>query len=152
MTAQPLIVGLTSVIDAACNSYCHADTCDSPIEEIMGGALVAMFLKAGAKAEWTTEPEKSDADVLIIPQFNIERYRADFLVNWVHGDKTIVVECDGHAYHRANFEQIERDHKRDMRIRKHGHEVMRFAGHEIHRDAYSCAWQVVKAINKRVPS
>lgn len=143
MTAQPLICSVISVLDATSNSIVNAETCDSPIEEIMGGALVAMFLKVGAKTEWTEEPDSSDADVLIIPQFKIGRYRADFLVRWKQCEKDIVVECDGRAYHRANSEQIERDWKRDIYMEDLGYKVMRFTGREIYRDAFLCAQRVV---------
>lgn len=148
--AQPLFRSLKSVVDATSTCYLHRQACDSPIEEIMAGALVAMFNKAGAEVEWTTEPEKSEAHVVIVPQFKIGRYRADFLVRWIPGNKSVVVECDGHDFHRASYEQIERDRIRDQNIEAQGYTVMRFTGREIHKDAFSCAWQVVEAMGAQM--
>ena len=148
--AEPLISSVISVIDATYSSCVNRETCESPIEEILGGALVAMFLKSGFTAEWTDEPEKSNAEILIIPQYKINRFRADFMVKCVQPDRTIVVECDGHAFHRASSEQIERDKNRDVEIRKHGHKVIRFTGREINRDAFACAWEVIRQMNELI--
>lgn len=69
------------------------------------------------------------------PQVAIGRFRADFLVRRRRpSEPGLIVECDG-----AGFHEPERDAARDAELRALGHDVLRFSGSQIYRDAPACA-------------
>lgn len=83
--------------------------------------------------------------VTIKRQVAIANYRADFLVTGRDntGQKvSIVVECDGHEFHEKTKEQADRDKGRDRVLQSLGHQVVRFTGSDIHRNADRCAMEV----------
>jgi very-short-patch-repair endonuclease len=75
----------------------------------------------------------------IKPQHRIGNYVADFLV--FH---RIVVEVDGHDYHKTK-EQREYDYKKTRYLQKKGYTVVRFTGTEVFLDPVGC-WREVKDI------
>lgn len=94
---------------------------------------------------------------LIIPQFSIGRYRADFLVigrDWYGQEDmqgsivTAVVECDGHEFHDRTKAQVARDKARDREITAAGLPVFRFAGSELWADPCACADQIWSFISR----
>lgn len=48
-------------------------------------------------------------------------------------DLLVAIECDGYEWH-SNKESFTGDRVRDRALRKYGIQVLRFSGHEIHRD------------------
>lgn len=91
--------------------------------------------------------------IAIVPQFKIGGFRADFMVELWDGcalptdrapiNVRLLVECDGHAFHDKTKEQAARDKSRDRSITAHGLPVMRFTGSEIHKNAFTCAMEVM---------
>ena len=88
-----------------------------------------------------------DKDVLVIyPQYQIGRYRADFALfaKFYNGPVVhkLVIECDGHDFHEKTKIQAQRDKKRDRDLTAAGYQVFRFTGSEIFRDAPGCAKEI----------
>lgn len=107
--------------------------CESPIEQValyqLAGRGYGLDFKAPMYATVsTTIPDVfEDADFVVVPQFKVGPYRADFLLAFPSRRK-IVVECDGKKFHDA-----ERDGRRDDELRNiHGiSDIIRVRGAEI---------------------
>lgn len=95
----------------------------------------------------------ADMAVLIVPQVQIGRYRADFVLfatveQIITGDDRhyallrVVIECDGHDHHDLTKEQARHDRQRDRWMQSKGLSVLRFTGSEIFKDADKCAAEV----------
>ena len=69
---------------------------------------------------------------------------ADFLVKGnIDGvPVSLLVECDGHAYHDRTPEQAARDRQRDRSLKLTDYEVIRFTASEITSDPEGCALEV----------
>ncbi len=136
--------------------------CESPIEVLMGSALVARGEAGDQVAVWADDPEmdrmaqfsrKTTGEVVaLVPQATAwargKRYRLDFLVMVCRvGEqaRSVAVECDGHDFHDRTKEQASADRARDRAIQSEGILVARFTGADIHADAMTCAqeaWQM----------
>ena len=122
---------------------------DSPIEQLMGIALVHAFRDSEA--------------TMIQPQVGLavgkKEYRMDFLIDRIDCfderhfpiETSIAVECDGHAFHEKTKEQAARDKSRDRAIQSKGIYVMRFTGSEINKDPMKCALEVRAAMDNMPP-
>jgi very-short-patch-repair endonuclease len=100
---------------------------ESPIEEILVDAIRDEIGRIAMTAKLTTQAAMGP-------------YRIDILVQ--ANGKSLVVECDGAAYHAASKEQVERDKRRDRYFAARDISVMRFTGSEINRSARACAAEV----------
>ena len=125
------------------NLMSEVDTCESPIEYLLGIAMNVLFPKS---IHYLVD------DYFINPQENIEcgtkRYRVDFLIvirrdGQIH---SFVVECDGHDFHEKTKEQAKKDKKRDRDLLLKGYPVIRFTGSEIFENPDNCAREVVNLI------
>ena len=123
-----------------------ANLCESPIEQTLLAALLwTSYGYRNAPVEiWdqTMPFGKPQTDVVIAPQYQIEKHRVDFaiFINGVANEEIkIVVECDGHEFHEKTKEQAARDKKRDRDLQIAGWKVLRFSGSEIWRDHEACA-------------
>jgi superfamily I DNA/RNA helicase/very-short-patch-repair endonuclease len=97
----------------------------TPIEEIMLRALNANKLSYR-------------------PQARIGRYTVDFLVTLEDGNKQVIVECDGKAYHDPR-----KDRERDKALALAGHPICHFSGAEISADAETCVEIIKKTAGHR---
>ena len=150
-----------NVVRAAHAHYVETDeivACESPIERDMIVAFQGIDevdVVVGMTMKKLIEAARSDdylGAVLVAPQVPLGPYRADFLLARYLGcgfTKLLNVECDGHAFHRANPEQIARDMKRDRFFVGLGIDVMRFTGTRIYRDQYRCAREAVDRFRER---
>lgn len=124
--------------------------CDSPIEELLLGALIAV----GRRIE-TVCLVHSDGPpkitkfhcptVAIASQVPFGRYRPDFTI---FDDRTLqrritIIECDGHDFHERTKEQAQRDRSRDRWFTTQGVTVLRFTGSEIYRDPFKVADEII---------
>jgi very-short-patch-repair endonuclease len=138
--------------------------CESPIEALMVPALVF--------GDWhgfqdTTPaklfpPYREDCaprcDLLIVPQMNFMRYRADFgiICRLERGaSKTFFVECDGVEFH-ADWVK---DRARDQYCEAFGIETVRLSGIDITADPFAAAQRLVSkvtawkdAVSRKVPA
>jgi very-short-patch-repair endonuclease len=79
--------------------------------------------------------------VRVTLQAPVEGYKADFLLEVTHKGKTlgrVVIECDGHQFHKRTKEQAAHDRARDRKMTLAGYKVMRFTGSEIYRNLTQC--------------
>ena len=79
--------------------------------------------------------------ISLIPQYKIDSYCVDFLVD----NTNIVVECDGHDYHKT-AEQIRSDYQRERFLQKQGYLVVRFSGAEINENPDECCREISEMI------
>jgi very-short-patch-repair endonuclease len=135
----------------------HATTklCQSPIEQLMLAGLVwtKYGCEKGLVEIWdsTSRCAKPPADVVIAPQYQIEKYRVDFaiFINVIANEEIkIAVECNGH-WHAQSKEQVARDTKRDRDIQI-GWKTPSFTGSEIWRDHEACAGYVSKLASNEI--
>lgn len=126
---------------------------DSPIEAQLLVAVGLQFklydtIPLKVLKRTSSEDDLPEAGAAIIPQFSIGKYRADFVVLSKEAQNLrLVIECDGHEFHHATKEQVERDKVRDRAIQSRGFHILRFSGREIYRDAMSCAYEVQDFVN-----
>jgi hypothetical protein len=116
--------------------------CESPIEILFG----ARFL-ATVECRLGKPREAYGDETLLIPQYPWQRYRIDFAL-FVPGRPAFFIECDGHDFHAATVEQIERDRRRDAEIQAAGIRVTRFTGSEINQSPEACVLAVCEAVRK----
>jgi|GEM_PF-2799884 len=119
------------------------DKTESPIETIL-----YLHLFQCAK----TYKLQTGKDIIINPQYQIGKYRVDFMIEW--NEKKIVIECDGHEFHEKTKEQVSRDKKRDRFITMQGYKLLRFSGseicnniHEVLDDIYCLADEEYKRVS-----
>lgn len=120
------------------------EKCESPIERLMFCAMFHMALSHTKPWQIFFEPMSciGVGSWSIIPQFQIDSMRVDFLVQWGGFTRSVVVECDGHEFHERTREQVVRDNIRSRKLRGKHFDVMRFSGSEIHSDPLGCANEV----------
>jgi very-short-patch-repair endonuclease len=116
---------------------------ESPIEQHLLDAFEAVgFYYSGEAGGFVV----SDGDVLIAPQFEIGKYRLDFLVTNKKTGEKIDVELDGHDFHERTKEQASRDKARDRYMQTNGFKVFRFTGSDVHQDVGRCVREVLSAV------
>lgn len=96
-------------------------------------------------------PEKPFKGWFLAPQFEIGKYRVDFLFG--RGDRLgagdcVAVECDGHDFHEKTRDQAARDKARDRYLNLHVKAVLRFTGREIYRDAGACVVEALHVLHR----
>jgi very-short-patch-repair endonuclease len=124
------------------------EECESPIEQLLGGYLLAQN-DGYNEIKFCSGPiEPHIEGTSLFCQKNIKNYRVDFLAVVHYRDRTryISIECDGHDYHERTKEQARRDRQRDRDLKQHGIEVIRFTGSEIHRDPLTCAEELAQQL------
>lgn len=141
--------------------------CESPIEEMMLFALCIVCHDTGANVRYQVRKcEFGDLEMgmdsfQIEPQAVIEKYRVDcrltysvdmrqYDANSGWRSQTIIIECDGHAFHEKTPEQAQKDKERDRYLQKLGYRVFHYTGREIWRDVFKCAHEVAKSLQKSV--
>lgn len=117
----------------------------SPIEQLFFIAihLVAEFNfveigVVGTVVKTAKFNDESDA-LLIIPQWQAGKYRADFALRQHPNDKIVCVELDGHEFHDRNERQRRYEKARDRFFTASGYSVLHFTGAEVVRDPCACA-------------
>lgn len=83
----------------------------------------------------------------IVPQFEIDKYRVDFMVAGNIGEifSTLVIEIDGHEWHEKTKDQVAKDKKRERKILLSPYTcpIMRFTGSEIYNAKKSIYYDVL---------
>lgn len=125
--------------------------CESPIEIMLGAALlIADQLEPfGADRLCIAKPTEDwpDHARLLIPQFQIDEYRADFAYRL--DSRVTLIECDGHDFHERTKAQAAHDKQRDRFLQFRGYPVLRFTGSEIFADPVGCATEVSEFVWNR---
>lgn len=122
--------------------------CGSPIERRMLAALLEKDAWSPDGSGW-----KSARGEHLLVQHPApatgHNYVLDFAI--LGSEWKIAVECDGHNYHERTKEQARHDRSRDRALTAAGWTVLRFTGSEIHRDAGSCADEVMRIVQSFRP-
>jgi len=86
-----------------------------------------------------------------LPQPAVNAWVAGMEVDFIWRDERVVVEVDGHAYHRTR-QAFEDDHRRTVELRLAGYEVLRFTDRQIVADGATVARAVGHALAYAVRS
>jgi very-short-patch-repair endonuclease len=134
-----------------------SETCESPIETEMLFHLrtqcwVPFEIVEGKSCNelWKMAAEDHELKRLFVaPQCTFKRWRIDFVLarhkTW-QISSMLAVECDGHEFHRATQDQIDRDIARDAVLRKRMITPMRFSGGRIMKSGIWCAREALVEI------
>ena len=121
----------------------------SPIEQYFMCAFLATSKANAFGVVLTPHQEASDPlgsvdtkthrEIVIVPQYPIECYRADFAISSWWSDAPLVVELDGHDWHERTEKQRRYEKRRDRRMQALGYRVARYTGSEVWRDPFAVA-------------
>lgn len=114
---------------------------DSPIESILGAAIMLCFQRGGKPLTLASEPTPNAKGLLLIPQFKWLVYRSDWAIYNPKTTGALLIECDGKEFH-SGPERIAHDQKKDQSAHDLGFLTMRFSGSRIHRSADDCAKEI----------
>ena len=103
-------------------------------------------LRTNSPIESMVEKELRILDLPYRRQIGIGRYTVDFLIE--SKGKKVVLECNGHNYHRYSYAQIKRDRKRDKFLESEGFFVLRYSGSRIHSNPATPAKHVKKILEE----
>jgi very-short-patch-repair endonuclease len=121
------------------------DALESPPESTVYQALREHFIEPikyqlDPSSPWAVVAAFRGRHGVLIPQFKIGRYRADF---GVVGERVrLVVEVDGWTFHSSR-ESFENDRRRDRELMMRGWMVARFTASEANYEPAKCAEQVI---------
>ena len=120
----------------------------SPLEHILYVAMqVVMRVNLIDMARPLT-PNEMDEGISILPQHKIDAYRADFFVSYFPCGSTaptrsVVVECDGTAFHERTEDERRLEKRRDRHMQKRDLKVFRYTGKEIMSNPYKIAAEII---------
>ena len=89
--------------------------------------------------------QQTGIDLIIEPQAQLGPHRVDFRFErrcYDFGNNSVLIECDGHAFHERTKEQATKDKSRDRYLQTLGHSVLRFTGSEIFNDPFKCVDEI----------
>jgi very-short-patch-repair endonuclease len=148
---KPVNLGgvFAKVVDRAAASVVASGSADSPIETILGAAVLLYFRDADKPLKLCMPGEldkaKGERGLLFVPQFKWSIYRSDWAIYNPKTSGAMLLECDGKEFH-SSADQIAHDKKKDAAAHDRGYLTMRFTGSEIHRSADNCAGKVFQVI------
>jgi very-short-patch-repair endonuclease len=135
---KPLATALVKAIETAAESFSMAGTTESPIETIFGAQFALVLRPLCKDIGWDFAVGTGDADIVLHPQYALERFRYDFAVRANGRTKPVLlIECDGKDFH-SSAEQQANDRLKDAAASNAGIRLIRFSGSEIHRDVDDC--------------
>jgi len=128
---------------------------DSPIEDLF---WIACHMQCSSvqtevnRMEWVAPMEyRRGQGVHITPQFQIGKYKADFLLEQerIGPDDIltpVVVELDGHAFHDRDKAQRSYEKARDREFQRAGFKVLHFTGSDVVADPYKVAYEALSFV------
>jgi len=133
----------------------------SPIEQLFINAFECIRTINGFPENYcfTYNDTTEKVGTIIFPQFQIEKYRVDFLIyhtdpemvrNGSKGNK-VVVELDGHDFHDKNEKQRRYEKKRDRFLQNLGLKVFHYTGAEVVSNPFVPASEVLGCVTGEGP-
>lgn len=123
-----------------------SDVTDSPIEDMLGAAIILQFGAAGIGLKLCKDVNNPrDPGFRLVPQARWGMYRSDWALVNQDTRGVLLIECDGKEFHSAP-ERIEHDRKKDQAALDRGWLTVRFTGSEIHRDADGIAKRIFELV------
>lgn len=123
--------------------------CESPIERNMLAAMLTAdwgyFSTENAVVHNVVDFEEDfpDANVVLVPQLQIARYRLDFglMLRLGRGKQLFALECDGKQFHNSAT-----DRERDWYLNSYGVITLRFSGADLNAGPLSAVDEAVVGI------
>ena len=122
----------------------------SPIEMILQVAIQTVARINEIRFSEPLSASDRTEGLMISPQFQIGKYRADFVVFYQPSGGNpcrVVVECDGTAFHERTELERRREKARDRFMQKAGWTVFRFTGTEIMAAPYKVAAEIIDHVS-----
>lgn len=133
---------LAAFLDRARNSVVASEKADSPIETILGAAILTCFKRNGKEISLCAQSALDKAERLVlVPQYRWGIYRSDWALYNPRTGGAMLIECDGKDFHSSD-EQVAHDAAKDAEARQRGFKTARFTGSQIHRYADGCAQHI----------
>lgn len=139
-----------------CYSEIHGMPIGSPIEQLFFIAASSLAASVGQSVNPDTKYNKNGREIngdglFITPQYQIAKYRADFLLsqsgNGPEGFYTpVIVELDGHQFHDRDKRQRSYEKARDRHFVKEGYRVVHYTGSDVVADPFKVAWEVLEML------
>jgi very-short-patch-repair endonuclease len=144
---KPIALGgvFASVVERARAAMEANRTADSPIETILGAAIILCFQNCGKPLLLASEPSEDAKGLLLVPQFKWSVYRSDWAIYNPKTSGALLIECDGKEFHSTES-QVSHDREKDQAAHDRGYLTMRFTGSQIHRGADACAAEIFKFV------
>lgn len=123
------------------------DCCKSPIEIIFNFAfniLSFMYYKNAFYLEPQAQIKANGKNYIVDFLFDVEGDFSEFHTS--EKDLKLIIECDGHDFHKATKQQVKRDNERDMNLKLAGYDVLHFSGSQIYMEPWTCAEETIKYI------
>lgn len=137
----------------------HEQGVESPIEQFL---FIALRLIIKTEDLYEVDPEIIGDDfflrgVEIKPQYQIDKYRVDFLVSYhwikwgkdrepIQTVKSLIVECDSQAFHERTEKERRYEKMRDRYFIKRGYRVFHYTGSEIVKNPIPLAVEILSEV------
>jgi very-short-patch-repair endonuclease len=142
----PVGTFVQAVIDRAECFSRISDVTDSPIENLLGAAIILQFRAAGIGLKLCKDVnEPRSPGYRLVPQARWGIYRSDWALVNQDTRGVLLIECDGKEFH-SSPERIEHDKKKDQAALDRGWLTVRFSGSDIHRDADGLAKRILELV------
>lgn len=146
---KPMAFGdaIAKAVDRVAASVLTSTKADSPIETILGAAVLLLFKNAGKPLLlcMPADLETAERRLLLVPQFAWSIYRSDWALYNPKTTGALLIECDGKDFH-SSADQVAHDRKKDAAAHDRGYLSMRFTGSQISRDADACANKIYQVV------
>jgi very-short-patch-repair endonuclease len=143
---KPFRIGLVKAVEAAAERFIMAAETESPIETIFGAQLALTLRPFCEDIGWEFSVGTGNDDIVLHPQFPLDRFRYDFAVRAKWKLKPLVlVECDGKEFH-SSADQRANDILKDESASRAGVRLIRITGSEIHCDVDACVKYAMSVI------
>ena len=128
---------------------------DSPPEQILGRAVFDQLSKLGrcwvhSEFEFRTFGQQAGQDFVIVPQLHLPDVgRVDYAVfvpQVSMQEPLLVIEIDGHDYHRTP-EQASNDHRRDRALTRRPISYLRFTATDVLRNSTEHAREIAENVH-----
>jgi very-short-patch-repair endonuclease len=146
---KPVTLGaaMSKAVDRVAASVLASGAADSPIETILGAAVLLYFRNAGKPLMLClpAELDKAKVCLVFVPQFKWSIYRSDWAIFNPKTSGAMLLECDGKEFH-SSADQMAHDQKKDAAAHDRGYLTMRFTGSQIHREPDGCAKKIYDVV------
>lgn len=122
------------------------DATDSPIEDMLGAALLMASRSIGFDLKLCKgRPAPDLGGYVLVPQARWGIYRSDWAIISIVTKMALLIECDGKDFH-SSPEQIAHDRTKDQAAHDRGYLTMRFTGSEINSSADEIARRILAVV------
>lgn len=127
------------------------ESCKSPIEQMFAMAFNVVnhtyyngIFTLDSQYEINTDGKRHIADFVFDTAGEFSEWHTS------EHDFRLVIECDGHDYHKATKKQVKRDNERDLRLKRAGYDVLHFSGTQICENPWKCAEDTIEYIISKI--